>query len=97
MRADPSRRLLDPIELGLELSDPLELNVEIAAHLIEADTVFLKDLATLVQQIDDAVELAARHVEAARFGNSRDKAMGTTLDWHLGGRGWPDDPNAELA
>ena len=73
----------------MELSDPLELNIKIAAHLIEADTVLLKDLATLVQQIDDVVELAARDVEAARFGNSRDEAMGTTLDWHLEGRVGP--------
>ena len=70
----------------MELSDPFELNIKIPAHLVEADAVFLKDFASLVQQVDDVIELAARDVEAARFGNPRDSAMRSTLDWHAG---WP--------
>jgi len=49
----------------LELRDPFELDIEIPAHLVEADAVFVKDLPPLVQQVDDAVELAAGNVEAA--------------------------------
>ena len=80
----------------MELSDPLELNIKIPAHPVEADAVFLKDLATLVQQVDDVIELAACHVEAVRFGNPRDSPMSASLDWHEGWSGWPDDPSVEL-
>jgi hypothetical protein len=48
----------------LELSDSLELNVKITAHLIKTRAVLLEDLATGVQEINHAIELVSRHVEA---------------------------------
>lgn len=83
--ARASRPLFELIDLELELSDSLELNVEIAAHLIETRTVFLEDLATRVQQVDDAIELTSRHVEAAGFWNPRNRAMRASLQCHLNG------------
>ena len=77
--ARASRPFFELIDLELELSDSLELNVEIAPDLIETRTVFLEDLATLVQQVDDAIELIPRHIEAAGFWNPRNRTMRPSL------------------
>src|SRR5207245_2349441 len=84
------------IELELELSDSLELNIQIAAHLVETRTVFLEDLAARVQEVDDAVELISRHVEAARLRNPRNSAMWTPLGCHRKGDGPARHRTAEV-
>ena len=83
----------------MELSYSRELNVKIAAHPIKTRAVFLKDLTTLVQEVDNVIELISRHVEPAGFWNLRDSAEWAPLEFHRKGKATngPGYPNAELA
>jgi hypothetical protein len=89
-----SRAFLDPVEFNLKLSDSLELHVKVAAHLIEAG---LENLAALVQDINDAIELISRHVEPAGLWNPRNRTVSPSSRYHQKERNGREHPTAEVA
>jgi hypothetical protein len=65
---------LDAIHFGLQLGDALELHVEIPSHVVH-------NLTTLIQEVDEVVELSARNVATACFGNTREAARSSRHWW----------------
>ena len=58
---------LDAVHFRLQLGDPLKLHVEIAAYVVH-------HLTTLIQEVDDVVQLSARNIATACFRNTREAA-----------------------
>jgi hypothetical protein len=64
----PEQKTLDLVQVGLNVGDPAKLNLKRASYFVEDRSVFLNDRAPAVQELNRAVELAARHVHVLRFG-----------------------------
>ena len=67
--------LLDLIDLQLHLRHPLELHVKLASHLID-------NLASFVEQVDDAIEFFTRNLDPARLRDARQWPRSAWSGWH---------------
>jgi hypothetical protein len=68
---------LEAFDLLLQLRDPFELDLGVVLKLTDLLALFRNDVRTKIQDLDRAVELVARDVKAARFGDARNFSSGS--------------------
>src|ERR1041385_7586536 len=79
MAASLGLRLSDCVQLRLHLSDPFELHVACVFDVSDRIAKCVEHRVSVVEDVDNAVELAARHIDALERGTrdafcSRDRA-----------------------